>query len=48
MQLGWLTRGLRYIVPTYPTIKEVMERLYPPELGPLSDIPNTGKRFGLE
>eukprot|EP00898_Chlorokybus_atmophyticus_P003484 jgi/Chlat1/4136/Chrsp269S00808 len=31
-----------YIIPTYPTIKEPMERLYPPELGPLSDIPNTG------
>ncbi|KAL4451270.1 hypothetical protein ABPG77_009342 [Micractinium sp. CCAP 211/92] len=31
-----------YIQPTYPTIEGVMRKLYPAELGPLTDVPNTG------
>eukprot|EP00887_Chlorella_sp_A99_P004360 scaffold15.g4360.t1 len=31
-----------YIQPTYPTIHDVMRKLYPEDKGPLTDIPNTG------
>eukprot|EP00898_Chlorokybus_atmophyticus_P003483 jgi/Chlat1/4135/Chrsp269S03965 len=31
-----------YIAPRNPALKQVLERLYPPELGPVSDIPATG------
>lgn len=31
-----------YIIPTYPSIKTQMRRLYPEERGPLADVPGTG------
>ena len=35
-------RNTSYIVPQYPTVAPFSKRFYPPDMGPITDIPPTG------